>query len=50
MNKKKSKKSTKKAPKIKSVGASVLVKSPTMKEIIKSIINKVIVFASKIRI
>ena len=46
----KKKKSTKKATKIKSVGASVLAKSPTIKEIIKYIINKVIVFVSKIRI
>ena len=46
----KKKKSVKKAIKIKSVGASILTKSPTIKEIIKSIINKVIVFVSKIRI
>ena len=46
----KKKKSTKKATKIKSVGVSILTKSPTIKGIIKSIINKVIVFVSKIRI
>ena len=46
----KKKKSTKKATKIQAVGASILTKSPTIKGIIKSIINKVIVFVSKIRI